>query len=292
MDKNIMKTALITGIDNSIIAHSICVSLLKSNYSIIAITEGKYDITEKKRIEFDITYSDLSPVSFEVIDVYSNENIKNIISKFSNISFDVIINCASILAETSDGKLRDESVNFDYTEFNRVLSYNITSVAAICLGLKDNIKFGGNIINITSSAGQEGAFSTISYNASKSAIDNITKSLANILGVSKGIRVNSIAPGWIPPSDDVAAEGVVALANALTPSLSSGKPSDVVAAVHYLIASNFQNGSVLNVDGGIQSSYLPYMLESLQLQGKPIDETIETLISLISSAKSSAKLNE
>ncbi len=117
-------------------------------------------------------------------------------------------------------------------------------MAAICIGLKDHIKSGGVIINVTSSAAQEGAFAAISYSASKAAVNSLTKSLANTLGPSRGVRVNSIAPGWIPPSSDVVEEGVMALANALTPSLVAGRPSDVVAAVHYLIAAPFQNGSV------------------------------------------------
>jgi NAD(P)-dependent dehydrogenase (short-subunit alcohol dehydrogenase family) len=197
----------------------------------------------------------------------------------------VVINCASILATKSDGGLRNEFVEFDYSEFNRVMQYNVTAVAAICIGLKDHINPGGVIINVTSSAAQEGAFATISYNASKAAVNNLTKSLANTLGPSRGIRVNSIAPGWIPPSSDVAEEGVVALANTLTPSLATGSPDDVVAAVRYLIGASFQNGSIVTVDGGITSSYLAYMLEALQLQGSPTDETIRSLVSLIGQGK-------
>jgi ketoreductase RED2 len=279
------KTALVTGMDTSVIARSICPSLLEAGYEVVATSEGRYEAGTEDRVQFDADYAEFSPVAFEVVDFCSEESLSALISRLSTRTYDVIVNCASILATASDGSLRNEFVEFDYSEFSRVLQYNVTAVAAICIGLKDHIRSGGVIINVTSRAAQEGAFATISYSASKAAVNSLTKSLANTLGLSRGVRVNSIAPGWIPPSSDVAEEGVVALADALTPSLVAGRPSDVVAAVHYLIGAPFQNGSVLAVDGGISSSYLSYMLESLQLQGMSIDETIQSLLSLISRGK-------
>jgi NAD(P)-dependent dehydrogenase (short-subunit alcohol dehydrogenase family) len=279
------KTALVTGMDTSAVAYSICASLLESGYEVVATSEGRYDTGSEDRAKFDADYSSFPPVAFESVDFCSAESLSALISRLSNRTYDVVVNCAAILATTPDGSLRNEFVEFDYSEFNRVLQYNVTAVAAICIGLKDRIKSGGVIINVTSSTAKEGAFAAFSYHASKAAVNSLTQSLANTFGPSRGVRVNSIAPGWIPASSEVAAEGVVALANALTPSLAAGRPSDVAAAVHYLIAAPFQNGSVLAVDGGMTSSYLVYMLESLQLQGKPVDETIRSLISLINQAK-------
>lgn len=278
------KIALITGMDTSVIARSICTSLLETDHEVIATLDSK-DTSKEDIARFKTEYTQFPQVKFETVDFCSEKSLSTLISHLSNRNYDIVINCAATLAATSDGGLRNESVDFDYLEFNRVMQYNVSAVASICFGLKDQINTGGTIINITSAAAQEGAFATISYNASKAAVDNLTKSLANTFGLSKGIRVNSIAPGWIPPSSDVAAEGVVALANSLTPSLVNGNPNDVVAAVHYLINSSFQNGSIMSIDGGITSSYLSYMLESLQLQDAPIDETIKSLTSLISQGK-------
>jgi NAD(P)-dependent dehydrogenase (short-subunit alcohol dehydrogenase family) len=279
------KTALVTGMDTSVIARSICASLLKSDYEVVATLESRYEAGKKDWAQFDATYAEFLPVIFEAVNFCSEESLSALISRLSNRTYDVVVNCASALATASDGSLRNEFVEFDYSEFSRVLQYNVTAVATICIGLKEHIKTGGVIINVTSSAAQEGAFATISYNASKAAVNSLTKSLANTLGPSKGVRVNSISPGWIPPSGDVTDEGVMALANALTPSLVAGRPDDVVAAVHYLIDAPFQNGSVLAIDGGITSSYLVYMIESLQLRGMPMDETIKFLTSLISQRK-------
>lgn len=279
------KTALITGIDDNAIAKSICVSLLESGYEVVAASEGMYQVGAPDRKQFDADYAKFPAVAFESVDFCSEESLSALVARLSSRDFDVVVNCGAALATKPDGKLRNELAEFDHAEFSRVLQYNVTAVAAICIGLRQRIKPGGAIINITSSAAQEGAFATISYNASKAAVNSLTQSLANTLGPSRGIRVNSIAPGWIPPSSDVADDGVVALANALTPSLVPGKPSDIVSAVHYLIATPFQNGAVLTIDGGLSSSYLVYMLESLQLQGTPMDATIKALVSLIGEQK-------
>jgi NAD(P)-dependent dehydrogenase (short-subunit alcohol dehydrogenase family) len=280
-----LRVALVTGMDSSAIARSICASLVKSGYEVVATSEGKYESGTEDREQFDADYADYSPVTFESVDFESEQSLMVLISRLSSRSYDLVVNGAATLATVPEGGLRNEATDFDYAEFSRVLQYNVTAVAAICIGLRNSIATKGVIINVTSSAGGEGAFATISYNASKAAVENLTKSLANTLGPSRGIRVNSIAPGWIPPSNDVAAGGVVALANALTPSLTTGDPEHVVAAVHYLIDNEFQNGSVLAVDGGITSSYLVYMLESLQLQGFSVDETLESLATMIAENK-------
>ncbi|MGW5744581.1 SDR family NAD(P)-dependent oxidoreductase [Amycolatopsis sp. NPDC003861] len=279
------KTALVTGMDTSVIAKSICSSLVRRGYSVVATSEGKFDEGKDDRVAFEAEHSEFPKVAFETVDFSSQNSIDSLITRLSKHTFEVVVNCAAILATKPDGALRNESAEFDYAEFSRVIQYNVTAVAAICLGLKDHICPGGTIVNVTSSAAQEGAFATISYNAGKAAVDSLTKSLANTLGTGRGIRVNSVAPGWIPASGDVAEEGVVALANALTPSQSVGDPQNVVMAVNYLIENKFQNGAILPVDGGITSSYLPYMLESLQLQGVQMDETIELLTSRIAQRK-------
>ncbi|KAJ2976390.1 hypothetical protein NQ176_g4981 [Zarea fungicola] len=54
---------------------------------------------------------------------------------------------------------------------------------------------GGRIVNVSSSYSKNGNQLTPAYAASKAAVDNLTWSLAGVLGRSKGITVNSILPG-------------------------------------------------------------------------------------------------
>ncbi len=62
--------------------------------------------------------------------------------------------------------------------------------------LVEQMNEGGSIVNIASTDGLTGSYSSMSYSASKAALINLTKSLAINYGKYQ-VRVNSISPGWI-----------------------------------------------------------------------------------------------
>ena len=179
-----------------------------------------------------------------------------------------------------------ETVN---TFVSQVSNREYTAIAAIVIGLKDNIVENGCIVNVTSSAAFKGAFATISYNASKAAIENLSKSLANNLGPYRNIRVNCVAPGWIPQSESVVEGNIVELANKCTPVSQYGKAKDVAKAVLSLIDNEYANETTLKIDGGITSSYMMYLLESADLSGHETKEVMNQLTKLVDSVKSSVK---
>lgn len=281
------KLALITGIESSI-ARQISKKMLYNGYNIIVTYNKNYTPGSEERIKFENEIKDFTPINFEQVDFQNKESTNNLICRLKAYKFDVIVNCSSILAFTRKGNLRHEFIDFDYDDFANVVQYNITSIAAICIGLKENINSGGCIINITSSAAEEGAFATISYNASKAAVKNLTKSLANNFG-SHNIRVNSVAPGWIPVSKEVVATGIVALANTITPVIEGGGPENVADAVISLVDNTFITGANIDVTGGITSSYWMYELESLQLQGKLSDQELKPIIDFNANMKKRLK---
>jgi 3-oxoacyl-[acyl-carrier protein] reductase len=110
----------------------------------------------------------------------------------------------------------------------------------------------GNIIHISSTAGQRGEPYHSHYAATKGAIISFTKSLAAELG-PKGIRVNCVAPGWV--KTDMAKEALQkdeAQIVAEIPLGFVGEPDDIAGPVIFL-ASNlarYINGEILNVNGG------------------------------------------
>lgn len=279
------KLALITGIDVSSIARYTCKKILQEGYDVVVTYESKYFPGSQERDMFEHELEGYSVVAFEQADFRNKESINDLIDRLKKYRFDVIVNCPAILATTDEGGLKHEFYHFDYDMFNTVIQYNITAIAAICIGLKDNVVAGGCIVNVTSSAAEEGAFATISYNASKAAVKNLTKSLANNFGGYNGVRVNSVAPGWIPQSSDVVEENIVALATALTPAKDRGKPENVVNAVLSFVNNPFATGSNYEVDGGLTSSYLMYLIESLELRGLPTNDTIRELVKLINGSK-------
>lgn len=110
----------------------------------------------------------------------------------------------------------------------------------------------GNIVNISSIWGEQGAALEVCYSATKAALIGMTKALAKESGPS-GIRVNCVTPGVIhtPMNGGYSQEDMEALRQD-TPLMRIGAPEDVAQAVAYLASekSGFVTGQVLGVDGG------------------------------------------
>ncbi|MEO8547324.1 MAG: SDR family oxidoreductase [Sphingomicrobium sp.] len=88
----------------------------------------------------------------------------------------------------------------------------------------------------------------LSYTVSKQALAGLTELAARALA-SKGIRVNGIAPALMLRSAGQGEENFATMRQA-NPLRRAVEPSDVVAALRYLIASPAVTGEVLTIDGG------------------------------------------
>jgi len=108
----------------------------------------------------------------------------------------------------------------------------------------------GQVLNISSLAGERPTGSSIPYACSKAAVSHMTRLLANTLGPD--IRVNAVAPGLVdtPWTEDW--DKVRAYVRGHTPLQRSGNPDEVAQAAFGLMVSTYVTGVVLAVDGGMQ----------------------------------------
>lgn len=134
------------------------------------------------------------------------------------------------------------------------------NVTGVWLGMRAVIpameqQGGGSIVNISSIDGLVGVAQLATYTASKFAVTGMTKSVALEVG-SKGIRVNSVHPGFIAtPMFRRSAPGKSARyddAISRQPIARAGLPEEVARAILFFASddSSYCTGSSLVVDGG------------------------------------------
>lgn len=116
---------------------------------------------------------------------------------------------------------------------------------------------GGSIVQIASMAGYSGGGSICAYAASKAALINLTKSMAQEWA-SWNVRVNAISPGpflsEMMEGGERSAPGFKDMVAAGTLMRRVAEPSEIVGPVLYLAsdASSYVTGDDISVSGGMQ----------------------------------------
>lgn len=113
---------------------------------------------------------------------------------------------------------------------------------------------GGRIVNMASRAGQRGyTSSSMAYGASKAALINLTKSIAQSHG-HEGVTAVALAPGWVRTemAEAYIAEHGEAAALAGIPIARMAAPQEIgeITAFAFRPSQASLNGAVLDVNGG------------------------------------------
>jgi len=159
-----------------------------------------------------------------------------------------------ILVNNAGHNLRKPLVEYGLREFDSLYEVHVRGSFLFCrrIAARMQARQRGSIINIASMLGQVAARGVAPYAAAKAAIIQMSRVLA--LEVAPyGVRVNSIAPGYIDtPLTRQHPPEVRARITETTPLGRFGEPTELMGPVVFLAseASSFVTGSTLVVDGG------------------------------------------
>jgi tropinone reductase I len=238
------KKALVTGGTKGI-GLAIVKEFISLNCEVLLVARNKDEI---EGVLKDFSNNRLSGLQADISNEEDRLKMQEAIEKKWSV-LDILVNNAGM-------NIRKPTIDYSSSEYREIMDTNLYPAWDLCrlfypLLIRSR---QGNIINISSVAGQTSVRSGIIYGMSKSALIHMTKYLAAEWSGS-GIRVNSVAPWYIktPLTENV-------LENKLyrnevisrTPLGRVGEPADVAAAAAFLCmpAAAYITGQVLSVDGG------------------------------------------
>ncbi|MBK7256300.1 MAG: 2-dehydro-3-deoxy-D-gluconate 5-dehydrogenase KduD [Ignavibacteriae bacterium] len=173
--------------------------------------------------------------------------VETAIAAFGKV--DILVNNAGIIRRTP-------AIDFSEKDWDDVMTINSKTVFFLSqAAAKDMIKRKyGKIINVASLLAFQGGIIVPSYAASKGAVAQVTKALANEWA-ALGITVNAVAPGYMATNNTKALREDPARSKSILDRIPAGRwgsPEDLGGAAVFLAshASDYVTGHVLVVDGG------------------------------------------
>jgi len=245
------QTILITGGAQGI-GKSIVQSFLNLNAKVIAL-----DIDPIEKTLFD-HHENLVSIK---LDLASPEKIDDFCLSIKDKKIDTFIGNAGILSYKNID-------NFSHQDAHQIFDVNLLGHLKLIQSLKNNIAQSDSkkIILLSSINAQFGTPGSILYNMTKASIESAVKSLCVDLA-DQQITVNGIAPGFIKTRMSVLADGTdefenddfkeIYLKQKKLPIGRYGEPQDIANVAVFLASplANYINGQIINVDGGVTSTF-------------------------------------
>ncbi|KAL7765007.1 hypothetical protein ACKLNR_002923 [Fusarium oxysporum f. sp. zingiberi] len=163
-----------------------------------------------------------------------------------------------ILVNNAGTGFPGETLAMQPDQVSKTFNVNVKGPIMMAQAVVPIIAPGGRIINISSTASKVGPADMATYGASKAALDSLTWSWAKEWGHSKGITVNSVAPGIVMTdivpagmADDLQRHyvGMTRAADRL------GTTEDIADAVLLLVSEKARwiTGQYISVSGGLNN---------------------------------------
>lgn len=188
-----------------------------------------------------------------VSDVTNEEQINAMVAQIEKEVgvIDILVNNAGIIK-------RIPMIEMSAAEFRQVIDIDLNGPFIVAKAVIPSMikKGAGKIINICSMMSELGRETVSAYAAAKGGLKMLTRNIASEYG-EFNIQCNGLGPGYIatPQTAPLREEGhpFNSFIIAKTPAARWGTPEDLAGPAVFLAseASNFVNGHVLYVDGGI-----------------------------------------
>lgn len=222
-------------------AESITRKFINEGHSVIGTYDQEYaDNAKKMMSEFSVDV-----LSLKQVDLAS----RNELTKFVN-SVDREIS-GMIFAQFFF--YMEDPNHFNHIMWDKSLAINLTAPNFLIHELKNKMLSESSIVIITSTEAYRGSYGASAYAATKAAIHNLVRSLANNLG-KRGVRVNALPAGWIGGEMDT--DEVFNKSRSLTPLGRLGTDEEIANIAYFLFSkeSSFINGTTIIADGGYLGS--------------------------------------
>ena len=247
------KVAWITGGSYGI-GFAIAAALHKAGASIVFNDRGQQQL-DNGLASYKAEGIDAKGYVCDVTDEEAVNKTSALIEKEAGV-VDILVNNAGIIK-------RVPMTDMSAEEFRQVIDVDLNAPFIVAKAVIPSMikKGGGKIINICSMMSELGRETVSAYAAAKGGLKMLTKNIASEFG-QYNIQCNGLGPGYIEtpqtaPLREMQADGsrhpFDQFIIAKTPAARWGKPEDLAGPAVFLAssASDFVNGHILYVDGGI-----------------------------------------
>ena len=247
------KIALVTGASYGI-GYAIASAYAKAGATIV-FNDIKQELVDKGLKAYE---ADGIKAYGYVCDVTNENQVNELVNKIENEIgvIDILVNNAGIIK-------RIPMTEMSADEFRAVIDVDLNAPFIVSKAVIPSMikKGGGKIINICSMMSELGRETVSAYASAKGGLKMLTKNIASEYG-QYNIQCNGIGPGYIATPQtaplrekqpDGSRHPFDQFIIAKTPQARWGKPEDLQGPAVFLAssASDFVNGHILYVDGGI-----------------------------------------
>ncbi|WP_046176289.1 2-dehydro-3-deoxy-D-gluconate 5-dehydrogenase KduD [Domibacillus indicus] len=238
------KTAVVTGGTRGL-GKEIAKGLASAGANVVVIARS---ISEEVLTELSKEGTRILGLSYDLQDINGYKQLLEHIDGEMG-SVDILVNNAGV-------QRRHPSVHFPKEDWDFVMDVNVNAAFFLCqaAGEKMLAQGSGKIINLASLLSFQGGLTVPAYAASKGAVMQFTKSLANEWA-PLGVNVNAIAPGYMATEMNEALIADPQRSRQILERIPAGRwgtGQDIQGAAIFLAskASDYVNGYTIAVDGG------------------------------------------